>query len=258
MAASALLVVAVGATVGMLLGMQRAIGEFLPVCQDDGVGAHAVIMDTYMFVLASAVIDWLTLGETAGRRTAFGLLQAVAWVIAAILVPIAFAFNLADVLLPLFLILLLVGLVTFLARVVWRSIRMGPSGGSSRGWAFVGTLWFVVYFLGFLYPLSSEDPTGFPNWFEAGFAHAAFVGTMTNLLLAAYSALTPDSREVLAWGEPAALWTINIGLLLFIILEIAADLRLGFIVMGVGILLGVVTMFLRLRSSGSWAAANLT
>src|SRR3989304_7109304 len=54
LAAMALLVAAVGATVGMLLGLERAIGRFLPLPEVDRVGAHAGMMDTYLFLIASA------------------------------------------------------------------------------------------------------------------------------------------------------------------------------------------------------------
>lgn len=47
------------------------------------------------------------------------------------------------------------------------------------------------------------------------------------------------------------MWTINIGLLVFIGLKLAADIRLGAILMGIGVVLGVVTMILRLRASGA-------
>ena len=87
-----------------------------------------------------------------------------------------------------------------------------------------------------------------PSWFFAVFAHAGFVGMMTNLILAVFSARTQESRHVLSWGEPTSLWLINLGLLVFFALKITADIRLGAIVMGIGVVLGVLTMILRLRA----------
>ncbi|NIV40458.1 MAG: hypothetical protein GWN58_66980, partial [Anaerolineae bacterium] len=56
----ALLVAAIGATVGMLLGLERVIGQFLPLPQgEDRVGAHAGMMDTYLFLVASSMIEWI-------------------------------------------------------------------------------------------------------------------------------------------------------------------------------------------------------
>jgi hypothetical protein len=54
--AGALLTAAIGATVGMLLGLERVIGEFLPLPPGDRVGAHAAMMDTYLFLVASSIV----------------------------------------------------------------------------------------------------------------------------------------------------------------------------------------------------------
>ncbi len=54
--AGALLTAAIGATVGMLLGLERVVGQFLPLPEGDRVGAHAGMMDTYLFLVASAII----------------------------------------------------------------------------------------------------------------------------------------------------------------------------------------------------------
>jgi hypothetical protein len=71
---------------------------------------------------------------------------------------------------------------------------------------------------------------------------------ITKLLLGVYALRTADTKDVMAWGEPASMWLINLGLLVFFTLKIATDIRLGAIVMGIGVLLGVGTMLLRLRA----------
>lgn len=259
LAASALLVAAVGATVGMLLGLERVIGRFLPLPETDRVGAHAGMMDTYLFLIASAVIEWLTMGDSDKRWTVFGLVQAVAWVIAATLVPIAYFLNMLDQLLPIFGLLLLVALIIFLVRSAWRAIRMGPGGSPARSWTFFGTIWFLVYIGFFFYVIGTgADFSTIPAWFTTVFAHTAFVGMMTNLIMGVLSARTQDAREVVPWGETTALWTINAGMVLFFALKIALDVRLGAIVMGIGVLVGVVTMFQRLRASGTARVAGVS
>jgi hypothetical protein len=45
------------------------------------------------------------------------------------------------------------------------------------------------------------------------------------------------------------MWTINLGIVVFLALRIGADIRLGAIIMGLGVLLGVFTMFRRLQAS---------
>jgi uncharacterized membrane protein len=71
---------------------------------------------------------------------------------------------------------------------------------------------------------------------------------MTNVLMAVLSARAENSSMV-SWGETAAFWTMNVGLILFMVLKIAADIRHGAIIMGIGVLLGVYTMVMRLRAS---------
>ncbi len=98
----------------------------------------------------------------------------------------------------------------------------------------------------------AEDPTLVPHWVAVTFVHASFVGMMTNLLLATYSARSQEASEVLSWAELPAVWLTNLGLLAFLGIEIASGGRLGAAVMGVGVLLGLLTMILRLRASNSY------
>lgn len=258
LSAGALLTASIGATVGMLLGLEHAIGEFLPLPPaPDRVGAHAGMMDTYLFLVASCVIEWATRPAKAQRWTWPGLAQAVLWMVAAVMVPIAFFLNAVGQILPIFGLLLLIGMVIFLARYAWRALTNMPTGAGIRSWAFFGALWLVVYMALFLWAVSTGgDFAAMPGWFFPVFAHAGFVGMMTNLLLGVAASRAQNSAGVLPWGEPAAMWTINLGLLVFFGLKIAADMRLGALVMGVGVVLGVVTMLLRLR--GAERAAAMT
>jgi len=253
LAAGGLLVAAVGATMGVMLGLERVAGQFLPIVGEDRVGVHAGMMDTYLIIVAGAIVEWFVSKDPGGRRTWAGVAQGVAWSVAAILVPVAYLTNALAVLLPMFVLLLFVGLVIFMVRIGWRGLTTSPFGHGPKPWAFFGTFWMVVFVGLFIWAATAfvEDFSLAPTWFFAVFAHAAFVGTMTNLLLGVYSARTQESREVMAWGEPAARWLINLGLLVFFTLKIASDTRLGAIVMGIGVLLGVFTMIRRLLASGA-------
>ncbi|MDX1600439.1 MAG: hypothetical protein R3191_02880 [Anaerolineales bacterium] len=250
LAVGALLVAAIGATVGALLGMERAIGRFLPLPEGERVGAHAGMMDTYLFLLAAAIIEWFTRQDAKARWTIAGLIQAVAWSVGASLVPIAFFTGAIDQLLPIFLLLLVLGILIFLVRMGWRAVAAGPMAKGGRAWAFFGSIWLVVFFIGFIVLVTSMDSPP-PDWFGTVWTHSGFVGMMTNLLLAVLAARAWDARDKWPWADSAAMWTINLGMLVFFGLKIAADLRYGAIVMGLGVLLGVITMIVRLRASGS-------
>lgn len=249
LAAGALLTAAIGATVGMLLGLERVVGEFLPLPAGDRVGAHAGMMDTYLFLVASAIVEW-SLRKEEQRWGWAGLLQALLWMVGAALVPIAFFLNIVEQVLPVFGLMLLAGMIIFLIRYGWRALANLPGGAGVKSWAFFGTLWLIIYLALFLYAVSTGgDFSVLPDWFFATFAHAGFVGMMTNLLMAVVASRGQAGAGVLSWGEPATLWTINLGILLFLGLEIALDMRIAAIVMGIGVLLGVFTMFRRLQAS---------
>lgn len=247
--AGALLTAAIGGTVGMLLGLERAIGQFLPLPEADRVGAHAGMMDTYLFLLASGIIEWVTRKEVTKRSWA-GLLQAFAWMIGATLVPIAYFLNIVNQALPIFGLLLLLGMFTFLIRYAWRALVNLPKGAGAKSWTFFGTLWLIIYMGLFLFAVGSGDFNSLPDWFFATFAHVGYVGMMTNLLMGVVASRGGARAEVLSWGEGTAMWTINLGILVFLGLEIVADIRLGAIVMGLGVLLGVFTMFRRILATG--------
>jgi hypothetical protein len=253
LAAGALLVAAIGATVGMLLGLERVIGQFLPLPQgEDRVGAHAGMMDTYLFLIASAIVEWFTRKDAARRWSWPGLIQGLAWTIGATLVPVAYFLNLLEQMLPIFGLLLLLGMAIFLIRIAWRAVIVGPFAKGVKPWAFFGAIWLVIYMGLFLMAIGTGgDFASLPPWFFAAFAHAGFVGMMTNLLFGVISARAWDSRQVLGWGEATSMWLMNLGIIAFIGLKISSDIRTGAIVMGVGVLLGVFTMLLRLRASGA-------
>lgn len=252
--AGGLLVAAVGATMGVLLGLELALDEqFLPIpANEDRVGVHAGMMDTYLILVAAGIVEWFVQKDPQKRWTIAGLLQALFLTVAGLLVPLAFLTGALDQLLPIFALLLLLGLIFFVARIGWRALARNPMSGGVRAWGFFGTFWLVIYVVIFIYlavSIAAPEPN-LPAWLFAVFVHAGFVGMMTNIILGVDAARTEDSAHVLSWGESTARWLINLGLLVFFALKITSDSRLGAIVMGIGVLLGVVTMILRLRASG--------
>lgn len=246
LAAGALLVAAIGATVGALLGLEHVTGRFLPI-EGDRVGAHAAMMDTYLFLVAAAIIEWVSRPASEHGWGWAGAVQAGAWVVGAALVPTAFFLNAVEAILPIFGLLLLGGLAIFLVRTAWRAIMAGPMAAGAGAWAFFGTAWLVVY-MGFFMAIvtAGGDFAALPTWFPPAFAHAGFVGMMTNLLLAVHFERARAQRGTASWAEPAAMWLLNGGLLLFIGLKMASDIRTGAIVMGIGVVLGVLTALYRL------------
>ena len=256
LASGALLVAAIGATVGALLGLELAMGiQFLPIAGDDRVAPHAGMMDTYLFLVAAAIVEWFTQKDPYQPASKAGKAQAIIWAIGAALVPFAFFLNIVDVILPIFMLTLLTGVIIFLIRAGWGAIRNGPFSEGVKPWAFFGAMWLVIYMGLFLYLISVfvGTPAGanpdIPAWFFVLFVHAGFVGMMTTLILSVIMVYTWDARDTLAWGDKTALWLIHGGIVLFVLVKATSDSRLGAIVMGVGVLLGVYTLLQRLRSN---------
>lgn len=249
--AGGLLVASIGASVGALLGLERVIGSFLPMAGEDRTGAHAGAMDTYLFLVAAGIIEWFIRPANAQRWSWAGVVQAAAWTIGAAMVPVAFLLNAVPILLPVYGIALLMGLIVFAIRIAWRPLLAGPLARGVRPWAFFGTLWLAVFMGLFLFAVGTGDFDALPDWFGAAFVHAGFVGMMTNLLLGVHSAGSQESASTLRWAEPLAMWTINLGLLAFIGLEVTVGIRAGAALMGIGVLIGVMTMQVRLWSSRS-------
>ena len=242
-----LLVAALGSTMGVLLGLEYVVGFFIP--GQDRIGVHAGVMDGYLLLAAASVIEIFVRKSPQARWNLSGLLLCLAWGISTIFAIIALLFNI----MPLIMMavpLLLLGLLILVVRGGWRAIATNPFGRMPRPWAFFGTLWTVFWgaFFAWLIVSFADNFAAIPSWVGVVFAHAAFVGMMTNLLLGAYSLRTQAVAGLLARAEPAAMWLINLGLLAFFALKLAADIRLGAIVMGVGVLLGLGVMVLRLLS----------
>ena len=249
--ACGLLVAAVGATMGLLLGLEYAIGRFLPLSiNDDRVGIHAAMMDTYVILVAAGMIEGMIARGPARRWTWDGLLQALSLTAAALVVPFGYLVQRVDELVPLFGLFLAVGLVLFLVRTAGMSMAYNPLSGGVRAWTWFGTLWVMVTVILMIYALLyfAPDFTLGPPWYFVVFSHSIFVGMTTNLLLGVYSLRTANTKHVVAWGEPASMWLMNIGLVIFFMVKIATNARFGAIVMGIGVLLGVGTMLLRLRA----------
>ena len=150
--------------------------------------------------------------------------------------------------------LMLLALIVYFARGGWRVFKLNPLKSGNQGWFFFGTLWILVWGLFFIWVAATyaEDFSLVPHWVEIFFVHSAFIGMMTNLLLGVYSQRSQGSRHILSWAEPLAMWSINLGLVTFFALEIISESKVGSVVMGIGVLLGVFTMIQRLRADKAY------
>ena len=245
----ALLIASLGALMGVLLGLENALKvEIIPGA--DRIGAHAAVMDSYLLLAASAIVGWFLGRNTSGKYTRGALAQAVLLTLGPILAWLGLILDVEElfgVVIPLFVI----AAIIFAVRNARGVLKLNPLRKGPGGWVFFGSIWTVLWAFVFVYLISIFISEGVDN-VSAGlivlFVHAGFVGMMTNLIFGVLSVRGYAARNVLSWAEPAALWLMNLGLILFVILKYTADSSLGSIVMGIGVVLGVITMIVRLLS----------
>lgn len=242
--AGGFLVASFGAIMGVLLGVQYAIGS-LPLPEGiPNVSNHAGPMDAYAVIVGTALVEWLVDRDDVSSWSWHGLLQAGVFTLAGLMafVPIEAVSGIGSV------IGLLSGAFIFFVRIGWRAVVNNPFDHDESAWATFAPVWLLVFIVGVLGSNAGIVPTG--PWLGPVIFHAYFVGFISNGLFGMLSGRTRDARILHAWAEPGAFWLLNLGLLAFIATEVAYGGRHGAIVMGVGVLLGVATMGYRLIGEG--------
>lgn len=229
-------VASLGAIMGVLLGLQHALGS-LPLPEGiPAVGFHAGPMDTYAVMIGVAAVEWLVDGDEPRDWTWPGVLQAGLFTLAGVI-----SFVPVEAISMMGFLGLLAGSLVFFLRIGWRAVLRNPLDFDPQTWATFAPVWllvFIVIFLSFAFgPLGEGD-----DWAGVVAFHAYFVGFITNGLLGVYSNRTRNTRTLHEWAEPAAFWLVNIGLVTFAATEFAMGSKHGAIVMGVGVLLAVATM----------------
>lgn len=244
---SSLFVGAVGATVGVLLGLEYVLGRAIVPAPIDRVGPHAGVMDPYLFLAFAGVVEFLVRPDPAARRRWPGLLQAGLWIASAAAILIGLLAGI-EALAGLTSLLLLVGLIVYLVRIGWRTFTVNPFRSGRAPALFWGGFWFPAYLLMFIAAIPLFIAGRVPTWLYVVLAHTFFVGMATNLLLATISTYTGPPRPTRARLEAAAAWLINLGMILFLVVEMAYDRAEGALLMGAGVVLGVMAVL--------WALAH--
>lgn len=234
--AGAFTVASFGAIMGVLLGLQYAVGS-LPLPEGiPNVGNHAGPMDAYAVIVGTALVEWLVNRDEVTSWSWHGLLQAGVFTLAGLMafVPIEAVSGIGTI------IGLLGGSFIFFVRMGWRAVLNNPFDHDESAWVTFAPLWLLVFIAGILGSIAGVVPTD--TWLGPVIFHAYFVGFLSNALFGMLSGRTRDTRVLHAWAEPGAFWLLNVGLLAFAATEIVNGSRHGAIVMGIGVLLGVVTI----------------
>lgn len=257
-----------GAVIGVLRQIQLADGPTLFPAAADIIGAHAAAMVfSYLILVAMGLLEWRTL-RTTDRPTG-GLVQLILLFAGGLIISLTLLFLTKEALQAaggLYLMVELIAVAIFAVRVVPTAVRIDWTAGASARHLAASSLFVLIATAIFLYviyrfiadPSIAGDPSSIAGVLTAS-DHAAFIGVMTNLVLGLALAFTADRHDGGAVAEHLAFWLMNLGLIVFLfglIAESPEIKRIGSPVMGIGILIGLAIVAMRLRASDLRAASE--
>jgi hypothetical protein len=242
---------------GVLLGLFIANGS-IPGLSDEMAsslaGAHPpAMLIGYLVLAGAAIVHWLLDGSQsrAGRLVMWALFAG------GIAANLSFILDIE----PLVQVatLLEVGAIATFTVHMWGRIK--PSAWSAQGMSNFARLSAVFLVIGVallvyvvqLFISGELDPeTGAgPIGVLLAFDHSMFIGVMTNALLALVA------RSSLREANPALLWAINGGLVVFLlglILDVSALIRIGAPVMGLALIYAIFVFFNQLGAARAEAS----
>jgi len=211
------------------------------------------------------LLEWRIRG-TIGRPTG-GLVQVILLFAGGLIISLTLLFLPSDAVQAaggLYLVVELVAVVIFAVRVLPAAVRIDWARGAAARYVAASSIFVLVATAIFLYvvyrfiadPSIAGDPSSIRGVLTAS-DHAAFVGVVTNLILGLALTLSADRHEGSAAAEQVAFWLMNLGLAVFLvglIAEVPEVKRVGAPIMGVGILVALAVVAIRLRASDLRAA----
>jgi hypothetical protein len=256
----ALTTLVVGSTLGVIVQVILGTGNALPT-NVELVGAHATAQVSGYLVLTAVGIGEWWLRKDHGARSRWG--QAQAYLL--FLAGLAFAAGILIGIQPLLLVtnvFQLVAVVIFATRV-GRGVLAAPWGaiGAARHFALtpifliVNAVLLVVVVAQFV--AANGDFTKVPPGLIVAYDHSMFIGVMTNTLFAAALVLSASDRTW-AWADHLIFGLLNVGVVAFLAVLIFGGYTSDLVkftapIMGVGALLGIATLSLRLGATASAA-----
>jgi len=252
-----------GAIIGVILQVQMASGNQIFPAGADVIGAHAgTMVFSYLILVAMGLIEWQVKGTT-GQPVA-GLVQLVAlFGGGALLAAVSlFAADQVEAIGGIYLLVELIAIVLFVLRILpaalridWVAASPGRHLATSSVFVIVAMAAFIYLVISFLSDPSQDFDTFLPILTASD--HATFIGVITNLVFALALRLTADRRHDWAWADQPVYLLMNGGLVVFLaglVAQVQVLKQIGAPAMGVGLLLGLAVLAMRLRSSDLAAA----
>jgi hypothetical protein len=247
----------IGSTLGVTIQVLLATGQVLPAPGQgpDLLGGHAVAqVSGYLVLMAVGIGEW-RLRADRGARSRSGLTQSYLLFLAGLAAAIGVLLGIVP--------LLLVTNLFFIVAVAIFVVR-SRRGILGAGWVDAGparhfavAVIFLVVAVTLLTVLVASfaqaqgDPTRIPLGLIIAYDHATFIGVLTNILFGTAVALAGSRGS--RWDH-ATFWLLNVGLVGFLgVLVFAGSgselVRYTATVMGLGAVIGIVTLLVRLGSA---------
>jgi hypothetical protein len=249
------------AIIGVLRQVQNAGGPVPFGPSVDIVGAHAAAMVfSYLMLAAMGLLEWRVLGTTDRPRA--GVVQMALLFIGGVIISGTLLFLPPEAIQPaggLYLLLELIAVAIFAARIVSRAVRVDWAGASTARHLAIASIFVVIATAIYLYVIfrvisnPSIDVTS-PEISGVLLAsdHTTFIGVITNLMFGLLLLLTADQARRFPWAGQVIFWGVNVGLVIFLaglIGDAAVLKRIGAPVMGVSLLFGLAVFASRLWAS---------
>lgn len=257
----ALTTLVIGSTIGVIVQIQFATGAASPQT-GQLIGTHAAAQVAgYLVLVAAAIAEWQLVGS--GRRTTAGVIQNALLFIAGVSLAVGFLLNIQPFLLIANLCQV-VGIVMVVVRLGGRAL--GAPWGAPTGVRHVAISipWLVLTLvltvaLTQMVIAAAGDISKVPPGLLNALNHAIFVGVMTNVLFGAILAFTADRPRSWPWADHVIFWGVNLGAAAFVTVLLTVGTSAGASafahpvaftapIMGLSVLLGVATFWMRLRA----------
>jgi len=235
-----------GAVIGVLIQVSFAMGTTL--LPGNSIGAHAAAMTFgYLVLAAMGLIEWRVLG-TRDRPT-LGLIQVIALFLGGLIISIALLVGAEQAGGGIYLLTQLVAVVLFVVRIWPRALRIDWVAASPLRHMAAASVW-VVFALGlfmylvfmFITSANPDDPDALPQNVLVASDHSAYIGIITNVVLALLTLIVLRAEVRRSWIGQVIFWGVNLGLIVFVvglILDTPEIKRIGAPLMGITLLIAL-------------------
>jgi hypothetical protein len=217
----------------------------------DAVGAHASAMTFgYLVLTAMGLIEWRLRGTR--NLPTLGVIQIVALFLGGLVISLSLLAGAAQAGGGIYLLTQLIAVVLFAVRIWPRALRVDWVAASPIRHVAIASIWVVVALALFMYLVFSfitapdpSDQSALPVNVLIASDHAAFIGIVTNVMLAMLATLVLRASVRSSWIGQVMFWGVNLGLIVFVIgliLDSAEIKRIGAPVMGIALLFSLAVL----------------